>query len=809
MTRRFMPRQRNRPTVQQRLSAGWEQLQRLFRAYEAEESDARRFRARQLEALLRLTPLAMGSNVLNAVVIDVSLWHKGFRPWLLAWSFVIATLTLLGLRGWWRARGSTRETASRRAMRRAGLHAGALGATWGVFAAILLPRLDAGGQLHLATIVIGMICAGGFALSSVPHAATMWVATAGIGAVVALWNSGIEQAHLFALLLCAYCLLVIYTAWAMAKVLGARLMAEAHAARQGEVIGLLLKDFEDHASDLLWELDGQGRFVHVSPRLSQMLGVPTEMFARAHAWAVIRRRMPRDDSGAMQWAALRAHLVAARGFRDLHVSLVDGGRLSWWALSARPLVDEQGRVTGWRGVAADITERQIAHRRLTWLANNDSLTGLMNRHQFREHLAGLLAPVTGLPAALAVIYLDLDDFKRVNDTRGHAAGDLMLTAFGQRLLSVARRTDTVARLGGDEFAMVVRNTAAPEELRPVLERIVGSLATPVDIMGESEFLRASIGVALAPLDGTDTDTLLNHADLALYAAKQAGGNRYAFFEAGLAEVSRRRLALAQALRGACERGELRLVYQPQISTRDQQVCGFEALLRWTSAEYGDVAPAEFIPIAESTGLLPAIGDWVLRTACVEAQRWPRHVSLAVNVSASQLTAPGFAAQLADAAAPLRPGRLELEVTESVLMDDAAEAMATLRSVRAMGFRTALDDFGTGYSALAYLRRFPFDTLKIDRTFVRDLASDGEAEVLVDTMIAMARAMGMRTVAEGVQQHAEGMMLSQRGCTAYQGFLVSPPLEADEIPRFLLRWQRGEVLHAPPAALPHPIPAALH
>ena len=497
--------------------------------------------------------------------------------------------------------------------------------------------------------------------------------------------------------------------------------------------------------------------------------------------------MPDDDTAVAQWAAFRSHVSDQRAFRDLHVSLVHEGRRTWWALSARPLLDEQGQVTGWRGVATDITDKQDAYRRLSWLANNDSLTGLVNRHQFRELLQTLLqGPVPAGP--LAVICFDLDDFKRINDSRGHAAGDKLLAIFGQRLLETARRSDTVARLGGDEFAMVLRGVSSHDEVAALLDRLMALLDPPCDVLGQPEQLRASIGVALAPSDGHDVDTLLNHADLALYAAKEAGGHRYCFFHAELADTSRRRLALSQAMLGAIERNEFRLVYQPQIDAEDQHISGFEALLRWEHAEHGSVSPEEFVPIAEAMGMMHEIGDWVLRTACAEAASWPRGLGVSINVSATQLTGEGFVERVADAARGLRPGCVELEVTESALIEDADGAVGALRKLRQLGFRTALDDFGTGYSALGYLRRFPFDTLKIDRSFVRDLSRDGEAQVIVETILAMARALRMRTIAEGVEHPIEAEMLRERGCAAFQGFLVSRPLPAADVAAFVQEWR---------------------
>ncbi len=762
-------------------------LTALFSVYDSQEPDAPKFRARQLQALLRLTPVAMSINLGNGLIVTLVLWAKADRAFLLAWSFAIIVLALAGLHGWLKAMSQPeRSSASGRALRRAAVQAGVLGMVWGILPAAVFARLDSSAQFFVGMVTTGMICAGGFALSSVPGAATAYVVALSLGGLWAIGSSALDHAHGLSLMLLAYSCIVISSAWVYAKTFGARLVAEACAERQHEVIGLLLRDFEDHSSDLLWELDARGRFVHVSPRLAQALGVPAAKLAGRRAWALPRRWMPSDEPGIQQWATLRSHLDAQRTFRDLRVSLSTPAGPRWWALSGRPLVDERGRSSGWRGVATDITEKQLADRRLSWLANNDSLTGLVNRHQFRELLRALLQAPASAPH-LAVVCFDLDGFKQINDGRGHAAGDQLLAMFGQRLLANGRRSDTVARLGGDEFAMVLRGVRDEQEVRTLLDRLLPALSQPCDVQGRLESLRTSIGVALAPSDGTDVDTLLNHADLALYSAKHAGGNRYCFFHASLAEGNRRRAALAQALRGAVGRGEFRLEYQAQVATADRQICGFEALLRWRHPEHGEVLPAEFVPIAEHSGLMHEIGDWVLRTACDEAALWPRPVSVSINVSATQLNAEGFAERVVAAAARIRSERVELEVTESALIDDADAAVAALKSLRAQGFRTALDDFGTGYSALGYLRRFPFDTLKIDRSFIRDLTRDVEAQVLVDTILAMARALRMNTVAEGVETAAEAQMLRQRGCVALQGYLISRPLPSGAVAQFLSQW----------------------
>jgi diguanylate cyclase (GGDEF)-like protein len=680
-----------------------------------------------------------------------------------------------------------RRGASRRALRRAALQSAVLGLVWGALPMVLLAQATPDGRFVIGMVVVGMICAGGFVLSTVPWAATSYVFVLCLAGAFALaqW-SGAAAGGLAAMLL-AYGAVVIYAAWSNAKMLGARLTAEARAEHQSEVIALLLRDFEDHASDLLWELDARGRFTRISDKLASAFAVAAPRLQRVRASLLLRGMVPVDHDAHAHWAALAKLLGQRLPFSDGLLTVSVRAHQMWWTLSARPLFDRGGAFIGWRGVASDITEKQLAHRRLRWLAHNDSLTGLVNRAQFREQLQNFL-PRSEEEEPLAVITFDLDSFKQVNDTQGHAAGDELLKAFGARLLAIARRHDTVARLGGDEFAMLVRGAGNEVGIRPLLHRLMAALKEPAHSGTTLLTLRASMGVAFAPRDGTDVDDLLNHADIALYSAKRAGGDGYRVFDPVLAEADRQQTTREQALRGALGRREFHILYQPQAAAGDGRIRGFEALLRWRHPQLGDIAPVEFVGIAEGARLMSDIGAWVLEEACREAQRWPEHLRIAVNVSATQLGSPGFVDTVQTAARGLRRGQVELEITESAMVADIDSAVRTLEALRSRGFPIALDDFGTGYSALGYLRRFPFDTLKIDRSFVQGLDTNREMQVIVDTILAMARALGMHTVAEGVETLAEAEMLRSKGCHAFQGYLVARPMMGEHVPGFLHAWQ---------------------
>lgn len=763
-----------------------------WRPYAVDDPEAAYFRARQLQALLRLTPLAMVVNVANAGVICLVTWTQVSHTFLLGWTAAITGLAALGWRGWLHGRAHTRTSASLRAMRHAVVQASVLAALWAVLPLVLFAELDTGAQFVVGMVVTGMVCAGGFALSTVPVAATAWVALLGTGSALALWRSDLSVAGGAATMLGLYCFVVIFSAWSWAGSFGARLVAETRADRQNEVIGLLLRDFEDHASDLLWELDARGRFRHVSQRLASTLGVGPSVLPGLRATRVLHRAIAAaGDDAAARWTELLRLLTRGTAVREYLVAFAGTDGPSWWSLSAHPLLDAKGRIEGWRGVAANVTDKHEALLRLTWLAHNDALTGLVNRTQFRELLQAQLDCTPVLPLAVALI--DLDDFKQVNDSHGHAAGDELLRVVGERLLAVARRSDSVARLGGDEFALLVRGFTSQAELSALVERLLDALAVPCEVSGLAIAPRASIGIAIAPADGVNVDTVMNHADVALYAAKKLGGLHWRFFEPAMADAERRRNALAAALRHAVGRGELSLAFQPQVSSDEGRVCGFEALLRWHHSEYGQVSPAEFVPIAEAAGLMPEIGSWVLSEACRQASFWPSGLSVSINVSAAQLDGKQrFIDCVEEAARGLRPETVELEITESAFIGDVDGAVTTLRALHAKGFRIALDDFGTGYSALGYLRRLPFDTLKIDRSFVSEIVNEDESRVLVETILAMAHALGMTAVAEGVERPEEAEMLRARGCAMLQGYLVSRPLAADKVNTFLAEWpQRAQ------------------
>ena len=434
-------------------------------------------------------------------------------------------------------------------------------------------------------------------------------------------------------------------------------------------------------------------------------------------------------------------------------------------------------------VVEDVTERRRADEKIAHLAHYDALTDLPNRVLFRERIEHELQR-TSRGSQFALLYIDVDEFKGINDSLGHHVGDELLKAVAARIRSCIRDTDHVARLGGDEFAVIQTDVANTQDVVEFVMRIHDAIRQPYECLGHHLTTDASIGVAMAPQDGTDLDQLIKNADLAMYGAKSDGRRTYRFFEPAMDARAKARLTLERDLRQALVDGGFEIHYQPLVDLKRDEVTGCEALLRWRHPERGMISPADFIPVAEDTGLIVELGEWVLRTACAEAATWPECIRVSVNVSPVQLKCPTLALKIAGAlaASGLAANRLELEITEAVLIRDDETALAILHQLRAIGIRIALDDFGTGYSSLSYLKRFPFDKIKIDRCFVSDIAEIGGSSVIVQAVVNIAAAGNMTTTAEGVETREQMEMLRALGCTEMQGYLFSAAKPGAEVRR---------------------------
>jgi diguanylate cyclase (GGDEF)-like protein/PAS domain S-box-containing protein len=539
------------------------------------------------------------------------------------------------------------------------------------------------------------------------------------------------------------------------------------------------------SSDIFWEQDAQFRFTALTDWAGRL--EPQEMLGRRR-WEISYTNVNPGD-----WEAHRAVLEAHQPFRDLELGRrgADGQEV-WYSVSGEPVLDDAGQFTGYRGVGRDITARKADERRIRHLASHDDLTALPNRTAFSEILNGARAMAARHGRALAVMFVDLDRFKLINDTLGHEVGDQVLAQAARRLRETLRSSDVVARLGGDEFVVVIPELEGPPQAEAAARKVLAALSRPVMAGGQELSMTASVGIALYPQDGVDTQALMKAADTAMYRAKESGRNNFKFHHREADRRSIQRLAMENALRRALERKELVLHYQPRVSVETGQVLGAEALIRWQHPDLGLVPPVEFIPLAEETGMIVDIGRWAIDTACAQAAAWRAQglapLRMAVNVSARQFSGDDLARHVSEtiAARGLPAEFLELEITESLVAESVERAAQVLARIRALGVRVALDDFGTGYSSLAQLKRFPIDILKVDRSFVSGLPEDSESAAIARAIIAMGKSLRMQLVAEGVETWQQHAFLQAHGCDEMQGYLISRAMPAAQFEEFVRR-----------------------
>ena len=483
---------------------------------------------------------------------------------------------------------------------------------------------------------------------------------------------------------------------------------------------------------------------------------------------------------------LRCAMDARQRFRDLLCQFEDGtGRSCMLRFAGKPAFDHVGGFLGYRGTASDVTAQVAAEQRARYLSLYDPTTDLPNRELLHQRLDDALAGLRRRDSMVGVFLLDLDRFKSINDTFGHAAGDRLIRLCARRLKACMRQTDTVARIGGDEFALIQVGVEKAEQAQALCRRLLSALVEPFDLDGHEVIITASIGVALAPGDAEEPGRLLQHADIALYRAKDEGRNTFRFFEAEMDRRLQNRRALEHDLRAALARGQLEVHYQLQVDLRSQEPVGVEALARWHHPERGWVPPEEFISVAEETGLILPLGERVLRTACAQVAAWPQ-LRLSVNLSPVQFRHGDLVGLVSSALEESRldANRLELEITEGVLLVDTVGALTTLINLRELGVRIAMDDFGTGYSSLGYLQKFTFDTIKIDRSFVGAIERQSEAEAIVRAVVGLGHSLGIRTCAEGVETAGQFAFLEGEGCDEVQGYFFSRPVSASDLAQLL-------------------------
>ncbi|MDO7836949.1 EAL domain-containing protein [Sphingobium sp. HBC34] len=542
----------------------------------------------------------------------------------------------------------------------------------------------------------------------------------------------------------------------------------------------LLQEHERTGRGWFWETDRQGCLTYISDTLAQSLNLSADALIGRMITEIVRQGDKKQGDGER---TLGFHLSARTGFSDIAVCAALVREERWWSISGQPVFNEYGQFHGFRGSGTDLTEMRRSQAEVTRLAQFDSLTGLANRIQMLRSLEQAVADRHGKPGECTLMMLDLDRFKTVNDTLGHPAGDALLRQVSQRLQRVVGEKGLVGRQGGDEFKILLPGRHDQTALAHLAQAIISAVSQPYTIEGTGVVIGVSIGLSICPQDGVTADALIRNADLALYAAKGNGRGVHRFYSSDMHADAEDRRQLEEDLRRALAADGLHLVYQPVVSSNTEQITGYEALLRWKHPVRGPISPALFIPIAEDTGLIGQIGEWVLRTACRDAAQWPEAIRVAVNVSPTQFANPGFPSTVMNAlaAAQLTPERLELEITESVFLNDSDGTDMMFSRLKAIGVRLALDDFGTGYSSLGYLKKAPFDKIKIDQSFVRGASIKGSRNsAIIKAIVSLAEALGMDTTAEGAETQDELELIRQLGCSHIQGYIYGRPMPFEDV-----------------------------
>lgn len=687
-----------------------------------------------------------------AVVWALSISACNLRRWMLSRDFFPDTIDITHLNAFYRNLQIAANIES---------------ALWIVGTIVLLPTLFENHPVFFAVLTAGLMASSVIAYRALPKPLTSYIGGAMIAAAVLSFTMTEEISWPSLALALAFGAALIQSCWRQAREYDRYLRKQIEQQQTAETVKLLLREYEASASDWLWEVDEGNCLVNVCERFGNVAGQDRDFLEG-------RELVGLFDPGPAREKLARLILECAP-FRDLVVEITIEEETRWWAICGNPTSD--GTM---RGVMRDVTDSHQTERRMAHMARYDTLSGLANRHLFNETLEDILGRQVK-NQHVALLYIDLDHFKSVNDTLGHHVGDELVRASAARIAAVVREHDLAARLGGDEFAVLLTRARDLETAHLCAKRIVDAMAEPFSLMGQTVRVSASVGVAYSHAGGVDGEEFMRQADLALYAAKRAGRSTYADYDASLNQQERTRRDLELDLRNAITEGQFTLVYQPQVCLQTGEWTGKETLVRWEHPIRGRIMPVEFIDIAEETGLIIPLGEWIIRHAIHEAASWDDPHRIAINLSPIQMRSPNLLNVLTSAIvnAQIDPQRVEIEITESTLMHDSEANVEILHRLRELGVRIALDDFGTGYSSLNYLRAFPFDKIKIDRCFVSEMLDRPDCEAIVRNVIMLARALGMETTAEGVETREQYEWLKRHGCIEAQGYYISRPIEAGQ------------------------------
>ena len=735
-------------------------------AARAADSESSPLRDVQLISRAQLAPFFAAANIVAALMMCANLWDIVAPELLAPWALAVVVVNLGAMQ---LARHQSITCVGRSGRRIPNwVLVGEVAVRAGMFLSLpvyLFPSFDAGTQVIAASITAGLGI-GALGLVVVPPCATTWMVafTVGVGGSLLLGRHSIPFQHMLSILFTIGVSVVgvmTVARWAFHQ-----LKTNVDVGSQSEGASLLLQEYEQRGVGWLWQVDSENRVTYISSRMSALLGKPASQ--------LIGHSLPALLGGN---AELGRVLLEKQPFNSLEMELGTARGPRWISMAGDPIIDTAGRFEGFRGVGSDITEIRQTQERLTHLANVDVLSGLPNRGRVRQLLGEALRGATSGNVPCAIMFLDLDGFKPVNDTFGHPKGDAVLRAVAKRLVDEVGPDGHVGRMGGDEFAIVITDAQSRKQVELLADRIINAIKEPYQIDQTEIRIGVSIGCAFGPIDGATVDDLILKADLALYQAKDAGRGCARYFSSELQSEQEDRVRLEADLRSALASKQFHLVFQPLVNAKTQKLIGFEALIRWNHPQRGFVPPNVFIPVAEESGLMPAIGSWVIDEACRAAASWPEPITVALNISPKQIVMPNLPNVVSEALARCKlPGnRIELEVTEGVFLGDNGSTLDVLKRLRALGVGIALDDFGTGYSSIGYLNKAVFHKLKIDGSFVREAGTRPENVAIIQSIVQLAKSFRMSVTAEGVETAEDFERMRELGCDIIQGYLFGKPL----------------------------------
>ncbi|MES2000818.1 MAG: EAL domain-containing protein [Pseudomonadota bacterium] len=730
------------------------------------DSESSPLRDVQLISRAHLAPFFAAANIVAAVMMAVTLWQTVSSTLILPWVIAVGAVNLAALQ--------LARTQSVSCVGRSGHRVptwqlvgevAARAVVWLSLPLFLFPTLDPGTQVIAASIMAGLGI-GALGLVVIPPCVTAWMVafTLGVGGVLLIGRHTVPFQHMLSILFTLG--VSIFGVLTVARWAFGQLETNADAGSQSEGASLLLQEYEQRGVGWLWQVDAENRVTYISTRMCALLGRTGSQ--------LLGHSMPSILGGNAELGRL---LLEKQAFNSLEMELKTPRGPRWISIAGDPIIDTAGRFEGFRGVGSDITEVRQTQERLTHLANVDVLSGLPNRGRVRQLLGDALRVATTSNVPCAIMFLDLDGFKPVNDTFGHPKGDAVLRAVAKRLVDQVGPDGYVGRMGGDEFAIVITDGQSRQKIEQLGDRIIASIKEPYQIDQTEIRIGVSIGGAFGPIDGATVDDLILKADLALYQAKDSGRGCARYFSTELQSEQDDRVRLETDLRQAIAAKQFHLLYQPLIDAKTQKLVGFEALIRWNHPKRGLVPPNDFIPVAEEAGLMTAIGTWVIEEAVRAAASWPEPITVAINISPKQISLPALPNIVSEALTRYKvPGnRIELEVTEGVFLGDSGQTLDVLKRLRSLGVGIALDDFGTGYSSIGYLNKAVFHKLKIDGSFVREAGTRPENVAIIQSIVQLAQSFRMTVTAEGVETAEDFERMRDLGCNIIQGYLFGRPL----------------------------------